>query len=201
MINLVLLFQFAKFGALCFGGGYMIIPMLMTAYVEKNPVFTMDEFGNLLSVSQITPGAVSVNTATYVGFLQNGFWGAIFASVGLVLPTLLLATIAIHFMKKWKDTWIIQGILTGARMAALSMVIFAVFIFMGMSIFSAPIPWNEVGHFFISGVFNKPPEFYFNLVELFICILSAIIVYYTKMPITLLLFCAGLLGALLPLII
>ena len=71
MIALSLFLQFLKYGLLCFGGGYMIIPLLYTDLVEKTSTLTPESYGNLLAVSQMTPGAVSVNTATYVGFMQG----------------------------------------------------------------------------------------------------------------------------------
>ena len=87
---IVLFFQFCKFSVLCFGGGYMLIPLLTAEFVDREGVLTMDQFGNLLSVAQVTPGPVGLNTATYVGFVNGGFFGSLAASLGLIAPTIVI---------------------------------------------------------------------------------------------------------------
>ena len=76
--------NFCKFSLLCFGGGYMLIPLLTAEFVGDGKLLTVHQFGNLVSVSQLTPGPVGINTATFTGFIQQGFWGALAATVGLV---------------------------------------------------------------------------------------------------------------------
>ncbi len=195
MLNLILLLQFAKFGALCFGGGYMIIPMLMDTFVVHERFFSLDQFGNLLSVSQMTPGAVSVNTAVYVGFLKNGISGALAATAGLVLPTLFLSVLAISFLNRWKETRVVQGALKGARVAAFAMICGAVLIFMGMSVFSEPIPFRQMC-LFLMGQDPVFPDLVINPLETVVCLVCAVLVYKTRISITALLFAAAFLGAL-----
>ncbi len=137
-----LLFTFCKYGILCFGGGYMMIPMILADFVGNGKIFSVEEFGNLLSISQITPGPVGINTATYVGYLNAGFGGALFATVGLVLPSLLLVSLAVTGINHWKETTIVRGILYGTRLASVSMILFAVTVFWGMSVFTMQIPWD-----------------------------------------------------------
>ena len=149
MNSFLLMITFAKFGLLCFGGGYMIIPMLLHTFVEKTGILTLEIFGNLISLSQITPGPVSINAATYVGYLSNGILGGILASIGLVLPGIFLAFLAVRFLQKYKGTFLIDGLLTAMRFSALAMVLYACLIFMQMSVFSKPVPWIEIYHFFI----------------------------------------------------
>lgn len=197
MINLMLFISFMKFSVLCFGGGYVIIPMLYSEYVEKTPVFSVAEFGNLLSISQITPGAVSMNSATYVGYLQNGFGGALFASIGLIVPTLILSTIAMHCIAKWKGSFIVEGILKGTRLGALAMVVYASLLFLGMSVFSMQIPYQSIFESLISFQNKLPDDFKLNFVELIVCVVSFITVKTTRFSITKLLFLSGLFGAVL----
>lgn len=193
MNSFLLMITFAKFGLLCFGGGYMIIPMLLHTFVEKTGILTLEIFGNLISLSQITPGPVSINAATYVGYLSNGILGGIFASIGLVLPGIFLAFLAVRFLQKYKGTFLIDGLLTAMRFSALAMVLYACLIFMQMSVFSKPVPWIEIYHFFTlkQSDFNG---FHLNLLETFVCLLSFLVVRYTKVPITYLLFFVGFLG-------
>lgn len=194
MTNITLFLLFAKFGALCFGGGYMIIPLLYHAFVEVNPVFTLEAFGNLLSLSQITPGAVSINSATYIGFVENGVAGAVFATIGLVTPTFILATIAIYTLKKWEKTNFIQGFLKGARLVALAMILCAIFIFMGMSVFTAPIPFEQILNALTNKAVVIPENFGLSLQALLICILSMLCLYYNKISVTYMLILSGVIG-------
>lgn len=194
MTNLTLFLLFAKFGALCFGGGYMIIPLLYHAFVEVEPVFTLEAFGNLLSLSQITPGAVSINSATYIGFVENGILGAIAATIGLVTPTFILATIAIYGLKKWEKTNFIQGFLKGARLVALAMILCAIFIFLGMSVFTAPIPFENILNLFTNKPVILPKNFGVSWQALIICILSMLCLYYNKISVTYMLILSGFIG-------
>ncbi len=194
MTNITLFLLFAKFGALCFGGGYMIIPLLYHAFVEVDPVFTLEAFGNLLSLSQITPGAVSINSATYIGFVENGILGAVFATIGLVTPTFILATIAIYTLKKWEKTNFIQGFLKGARLVALAMILCAIFIFMGMSVFTAPIPFEQIGNLIAGKTVTIPENFRLSPQALLICILSMFCLYYNKISVTYMLILSGIVG-------
>ena len=81
---LMLFLHFCKFSVLCFGGGYMLIPLLTEEFVGPGKVLSESAFGNLVSVAQVTPGPVGLNTATYVGYVNGGFFGSLAASLGLV---------------------------------------------------------------------------------------------------------------------
>ena len=135
----VLFLTYCKFSLCCFGGGYMLIPLLTETFVGENKLLTMERFGNLVSISQLTPGPVGINSATYVGFLDGGFCGALAATLGLVFPTLILAGAAVSLINANKDRPLLQGILYGARLGAAALVVYAVVIFLGMSVFTAPL--------------------------------------------------------------
>lgn len=194
MTSLMLFLQFMKFGFLCFGGGYMIIPLLNEAYVTQTPFFTSDEFGNLLSLSQMTPGAVSINTATYVGFLKSGIFGAVFASIGLIMPSLLLAIPLLSLFRKYKETWIVQGFLKGVRIAAFVMVLYAVVLFFNMSVLSVPLSLTDITASIQAKTLILPQNFKINLLEGLICICAFIAVYFYKMNVTKALFISALFG-------
>ena len=87
---------FFKFGLLCFGGGYMLIPLLSAELVGTGPShpLTPEAFANLVSIAQVTPGPVGINTATYVGYTQRGVLGACLGTVGMVMPALFLVILA-----------------------------------------------------------------------------------------------------------
>ena len=139
MSTLILFLTYCKFSLCCFGGGYMLIPLLTETFVGEGKLLTLEKFGNLVSISQLTPGPVGINSATYVGFLEGGFFGSLAATLGLVFPTLILSGIAVSLINANKDRPLLQGILYGARLGAASLVVYAVLIFVEMSVFTAPL--------------------------------------------------------------
>lgn len=188
MINLFVLLQFIKFGFLCFGGGYTLIPFFFEQFVEVEHLLTAQEFGNLSSISQITPGAVSINSATYIGYLKNGLLGGIVASIGLVLPGIFLVTLAIYFLNKYKDNFFLNNMLYAARLAVTAIVMYAVLIFMGMSVLSSPIPWRLLLEL------NIPNSFYIHIPSLIICLICVFLLFKTKISIVFLIFVSAMMG-------
>ena len=134
MSILMLFLTFCKFGLLCFGGGYMLIPLLTAEFVGDGKMLTAERFGNLISISQLTPGPVGINTATFAGYIAENFWGSLAATLGLVFPTLILAGMAMKFIIKYREHKVMKGILYGARLGAAALVVYAVLIFMELSI-------------------------------------------------------------------
>ena len=193
----VLFLQFCKFSVLCFGGGYMLIPLLTAEFVDQEQVLTMDEFGNLLSVAQVTPGPVGLNTATYVGFVNGGFWGSLAASLGLIVPTLLIGCSATAGIDHWKDRFVVRGMLKGTRLAAVALIMFAVTIFFGMSIFTSTIPWEAFGSLFRLERPVLPDGFGISPSGVLICGTVIVLMLRTKLPSTALLLGSAATGALL----
>lgn len=192
MIHLFLFYQFARFSLVLFGGGYMIIPFLMHTFVTENTVFSLTEFGNLLSISQITPGPVSLNAATYVGYVTGGVKGVFSACLGLVAPTLVLSFLAITFIRKWEGTSFMDGILKGTRFVSVAMIVYAALIFAGMSVFTEPINWTNIGHYIESFDLRALGGFRVNLIELLIAMAVCYGVLRTNIPVTLLIVASGL---------
>ena len=184
---------FCKFSVLCFGGGYMLIPLIISDCVEKRHFITLEEFGNLLSISQLTPGPIGINTATYVGYLQGGFFSSLAATVGLVFPTFILSSLAIIGIRKWKDTFIIRGIMRGTRLSSVALILYAVTIFLGMSVFTAPIPWEV-----LRGA-DMPASFGVSLSGALIAAAAAVAVWKKWCSTTVIIICGAAAGALLTL--
>jgi chromate transporter len=194
---LVLFFQFCKFSVLCFGGGYMLIPLLTAEFVDREQVLTMSEFGNLLSVAQVTPGPVGLNTATYVGYVNEGFFGSLAASLGLVVPTILIGCSAAAGINRWKDTFLVKGMLKGTRLAAVALIMFAVTIFFGMSIFTQTIPWESLGSLFRLERPVLPDGFTVSPAGMLVCGVTIVLMMKTKLPTTALLLGSATAGAVL----
>ena len=194
---IVLFFQFCKFSVLCFGGGYMLIPLLTAEYVDREQVLTMSEFGNLCSVAQVTPGPVGLNTATYVGYVNEGFFGSLAASLGLIAPTILIGCSAAAGINRWKETFLVKGMLKGTRLAAVALIMFAVTIFFGMSVFTQTIPWDALGALFKLERPVLPDGFALSPAGILICGVTIVLMVKTKLPTTALLLGAAAAGAVL----
>ncbi len=193
MTLLYLFLQFVKFGALAFGGGFTIFPLLFDTFVTQTGDFTADAFGNLISIAQITPGPVTINIATFVGFLRGGPIYSIVASLGLVFPSFIITGTAIYFMKKYQDSWFIQGFLKGAHLVAFVMVLYAIILFANMSILSDVWRISDMCSSLISLKFIGPQDYHINMLELCVAVLSFILIR-KKVAVTKLLITAAMIG-------
>lgn len=193
-MSLIYLFlQFVKFGALAFGGGFTIIPLLFDTWVTQTSTFSPDEFGNLISIAQMTPGPVTINLATFVGFLKGGPVAAVVASLGLICPSLVVTGTALFFMKKYYDGWFVQGFLKGAHLVAFVMVIYAVFLFLNMSVLSDVWTIKQIWQSLQEGHFVGPENYHVNFLELTIAVVSFLLIR-KKVPMTWLLIGSAVIG-------
>ena len=117
MIYLRLFYEFAKTGLFAVGGGMATIPFLY-AISEKTGWFTAADIGNMIAISESTPGAMGVNMSTYVGFSVKGVLGAVIATLGLVLPSIIVILIISRMLEKFKDSKLVQKIFYGLRPAS-----------------------------------------------------------------------------------
>ncbi len=115
MTFLQLLYVFFKIGLLGFGGGYAMLSLIQFEVVDHFAWLTVTQFSDILALSQMTPGPVSINTATYVGYEVAGVPGAIVATLALCLPAILMMYFVMRFMINNKDNRIMQYILSGLR--------------------------------------------------------------------------------------
>ena len=112
MILLKLFLTFMKIGLFAFGGGHAMIPLIEHTCVEKKKWITHDEMMNLTIIAESTPGPISINCATYVGFKQKGLLGAIIATIGMVIPSLVIIFIISLFLDRFLEiTWIYNAFL------------------------------------------------------------------------------------------
>ena len=117
---LLLFYSFFKIGVLGFGGGYAMISMLMVE-CEKYSI-SAEQFADLNALHMIIPGPLAINAATYVGFLNSGFWGAVSATAGVCAPSFILVALVMHFISKYRDSSALNGILSGVRPAAVGLI-------------------------------------------------------------------------------
>ena len=97
---------FAKIGLFTFGGGYAMIVLIGNACVEKKHWLTHDEMMNITVIAESTPGPISINCATYIGYKQKGFAGALAATFGIVLPSFCIIFLVSMFLDRFLEiTW------------------------------------------------------------------------------------------------
>lgn len=123
---LSLFLTFMKIGALTFGGGYAMIPIIHKEAVEKKKWISNNDILDILAISESTPGPIAVNTATYVGFSLMGFWGAFFATLGLVLPSFLIIFVISFFYKDFMKLQFISGAFKGLKAGVIILLFSAV---------------------------------------------------------------------------
>lgn len=113
-LTLDLFLTFAKIGLFTFGGGYAMIALIENACVEKKRWISHDEMMNITVIAESTPGPIAINCATYVGYRQQGFWGALAATLGIILPSFCIIFAISAFLDRFLEiTWIahaFQGI-------------------------------------------------------------------------------------------
>ena len=122
MTLLQLFISFLQVGALSFGGGYASMPLIQEQVINVHHWLTVSEFTDLISISQMTPGPIAVNSATFVGIKIAGIPGAIVATIGCILPSILLVTVISHFYLKYRNLSLLQEILKMLRPAVVSLI-------------------------------------------------------------------------------
>ncbi len=121
MVLIKLFFIFAKIGLLGFGGGYSIITMIQKELMALGWI-TAEEFANIAAISQMTPGPIAVNAATYVGYRVGGFWGSVLATLGVSLPSFVLVILAAHFILKFKESKAVEACMKGIRPVTVALI-------------------------------------------------------------------------------
>lgn len=107
-----LFLNFAKVGLFTFGGGYAMIALIENTCVEKKQWITHDEMMNITVIAESTPGPIAINCATYVGYKQKGFIGALLATVGMILPPFCIIFLISLFLDHFLEiTWIAHAFL------------------------------------------------------------------------------------------
>lgn len=128
---------FLKYGLLCFGGGFVLVPMYIEDFVGPSAHtlnVTAAEFSNLMALTQMTPGPIGVNGATYFGFRLGGVPGAVLASAALLLPGSVLLYCALASIDRFKTSRIVRGVMTGTKPASFALMLSALWSFLVMSL-------------------------------------------------------------------
>lgn len=178
MIYLKLFWSFFQIGLFSFGGGYAAMPIIQNQVVDINGWLSMSEFADVITISQMTPGPIAINSATFVGVRVAGIYGAIIATIGCVLPSCIIVLFLAFLYYKYRGLATVQGILNGLRPAVIAMIASAGFSLLILSL------WNGAGF----SVDN------FSVISLFIFLVSFILLRKWKVNPILVMLCAGFIG-------
>ncbi|MDR1793645.1 MAG: chromate transporter [Bacteroidales bacterium] len=165
-IYLTLFWVFFKISLFSFGGGYAIISLMQHEIVDNYNWLSINEFADVVAISQSTPGAISINAATYVGYVAAGnTLGAIVATVALCLPSILIMLLLCIFFMKMKNNKYMEFALNGLRPAVIGVIAAAVLqltnkdifidyrsIIIGILAFFAYFKFNPIWIFLLSGI-------------------------------------------------
>ncbi len=122
MIYLELFWSFLQIGLFSFGGGYAAMPLIKDQVVTDHGWLSMTEFTDLITISQMTPGPIAINSATFVGIKIAGIPGAFAATLGCILPSCIIVTLIANLYLKYRNMALLQGILHSLRPAVVAMI-------------------------------------------------------------------------------
>lgn len=141
MIYLKLFLSFFQIGLFSFGGGYAALPLIEEQVVVQNGWLSMTGFTDIITISQMTPGPIAINAATFVGMQIAGLLGAIIATMGCVSPSCIIVLTLAFLYQRYKELPIIKGILFGLRPAVVALIASA-----GVSIICLSFLGRKYGH-------------------------------------------------------
>ncbi|MCB5230589.1 MAG: chromate transporter [Candidatus Cloacimonas sp.] len=175
---------FFKIGLFSYGGGYVMLPLIRHD-VEAYDLFPIEEFNEIVAISQMTPGPIATNAATYTGYRGAGFLGSVVATTGVVSPSVLLLYIVITILRKYKNLHVVQTILDGVRPITVGMISSVALYFFEQTIF--------VGRVFSTDIYQMKVGFIdFKELLLFSLVLGALT--KTKISPILVTLSAGVIG-------
>ena len=118
LINLFL--AFLKIGATGFGGGYGMMSLIIAE--ARSFSITIGQIADLNALDMVVPGPIAINAATYVGYLDAGFWGSLVATLGVMVPSFVFVALVMRFIDRYKKNRIMTGFLAGVKPAAVGLI-------------------------------------------------------------------------------
>ncbi|MBQ6083499.1 MAG: chromate transporter [Bacteroidales bacterium] len=175
MIYLQLFWAYLKIGIFGFGGGYAMLSMIQFEIVDHYGWMTTAEFADMVALSQMTPGPVSINIATYIGYTVGGFWGSLVATAAIVLPSLLMLYLVLKFLFKHKENYIVKNTLASMKPVIAGLI------------FVAALQLMNSNNFIDFGLHQ-------NNISVIICAVTFAGVFWAKINPILLILASGLVG-------
>lgn len=187
MIYVYIFSMFFRIGLFSFGGGLAMLPLIFQS-VQDFGLMTAQEFSDLVALSQVTPGPIAVNAATFVGFNYSGLTGALTATLGVCLPSFIIMMLVTRFMEKFKESATLQGAFTGIRPVTVGLIAAAV-IFVSETVLVK-------GSIISANLFTRGLN-YFNLIPIGLFAVTLILVGVFKIKPIKIMIIMGIVGALL----
>ena len=159
MIYLTLFLEFLKIGLFTFGGGYAMIPLIKEVVFRYNWM-NEEHFLDMIGLSEMTPGPIAINMATFIGNEQGGFLGSLLATLGVILPAFIIMLLISILLKKFMKNRYVQASLSGVKFVAIALICSSALILLSDVLF--PISVN--GGFSIS--------LSFELIKIFVLIVA-----------------------------
>ena len=122
MIYLQLFISYLKIGFFGFGGGYAMLSVIQNEIVEKQGWLTTAQFADIVAISQMSPGPIAINSATYIGYTVGGIWGSVVATFAVCLPALTVMLLLTKFFLKLKDNRYVSGVIAGMKPVVVGMI-------------------------------------------------------------------------------
>ncbi len=116
---------FMKIGVFTFGGGYAMIPLIQREVVDNHGWVKNEEVDDAFAICQSVPGSIAVNSATFVGYKVAGFWGAFFATIGVVIPSFVIIFIISGLMRQFSELRVVRYAFAGIRAGVLALILSA----------------------------------------------------------------------------
>lgn len=182
MIYWELFWSFVQVGIFCVGGGYASMPLIEAQVVAGHGWLTLQEFIDIFTISQMTPGPIGINAATFVGVKVAGIFGGVCATAGFIFPSFFIMLTLVWLMDKYGNIGWVRGMLNGLRAAVIAFIASAGFGFITLAV------WNIEG---VPKDFSK-----FSYIGIIVLVLSLILVR-KKMSVIRLLCLSGICGLLL----
>lgn len=131
MTYLLLFYTYFKIGLFGFGGGYAMLSLIQYEVVERQAWLTSAEFADIVAISQMTPGPIGINSATYIGYTVTGnVWGSIIATLAVCLPSFIIILLIAHFYGKFRKNKYVDYAFKGIRPATIGLIASAALLLM-----------------------------------------------------------------------
>lgn len=131
MIFIQLFYTFFFIGLFSFGGGYAMLPLIRDEVVNRWNWISNSQFADIVAVSQVTPGPIAVNSATYVGYTAtNSIFGSICATTGVCLPSVIVVVLLFLFLQKFKESVLVKNAFKGLKIGVVGLILAAALILM-----------------------------------------------------------------------
>lgn len=171
---LKLVWAYLKIGLFGFGGGYAMLSLIQSEVVESGWI-TSQMFTDIVAISQMTPGPIGINSATYIGYVVTGsVWGSILATVTVVLPPFVLILLASHYIRQHHDSIYIQGAFKGLRPVVVGLIASAALLLINSENFGYELSQRAI--------------------SVIICIVSFCVVMFTRIHPIAVIVAAGIVG-------